>query len=92
MRLYKKELDIIANDLLTQQASADINKRTKPNYSDKDFLNIIIIFQMVLMDKIYDVQDYDDMSVEERVKMIEKCSVDFHRFIYTYTGVDTDKL
>jgi hypothetical protein len=84
MKTYREELEIIANDLLAQ------NK--KPNYSNRDFMNTIIIFQTALMDKMYDAQEYDKMEPEDRLKMAESCGESLRKLIYTYTGLDTHKI
>ena len=91
MKSYKKELEIIANDLLTQNAEAKIGEN-KPNYSNRDFMNVIIIFQTALMDKMYDNQEYDGMNIEDRLKMAESCGLNLRKLIHTYTGLDTHKL
>ena len=88
MRSYKKELEAIANDLLTQNAEAKGNEN-KPNYSNRDFMNAVIIFQTALMDKMYDNQN--GMSLDERIQMAERCGLDLRKFIQTYTGLDLHK-
>ena len=88
MRAYKNELEIIATDLLNQNANA-IGNDNKPNYTNRDFMNCVIIFQNALMDKMYDNQDYDNMSVEDRILMANQCGLDLRKFIHTYTGLDT---
>lgn len=90
MRTYKNELEEIANDLLTQNAEAKGNEN-KPNYTNRQFMNAVIIFQTALMDKIYDNQDYDKMDIENRFKMAESCGLDLRKLIHTYTGLDTHK-
>lgn len=60
MRSYKKELEIIANDFLNQNAYAKENE-AKLNYSNRDFMNAVIIFQTALMDKMYDMQIKDNI-------------------------------
>lgn len=90
MRSYKTALEAIANDLLIQNAEAKGNEN-KPNYSNRDFMNATIIFQTALMDKMYDNQDYDDMSIEDRMKMSESCGLALRKLIHTYTGLDTYK-
>lgn len=89
MRSYKKELEIIASDLLNQSANAKVNK---PNYSNRDFMNAVIIFQTALMDKMYDCQNYDGMALDDRMKMAESCGLALRRLIHTYTGLDTHKI
>ena len=91
MRSYKRELEVIANDFLAQNADAKCNEN-KPNYSNRDFINAIIIFQTALMDKMYDMQDNDGMSVDDRIKMAESCGLALRKLIYTYTGIDTHKI
>ena len=90
MRTYKNELEEIANDLLTQNAEA-IGNQNKPNYTNRQFMNAVIIFQTALMDKMYDNQDYDKMDIENRFKMAESCGLDLRKLIHTYTGLDTHK-
>ena len=88
MRSYKNELEAIANDLLTQNAEAKGNEN-KPNYSNRDFMNAVIIFQTALMDKMYDNQN--GMSLDERIEMAERCGLDLRKLIHTYTGLDLHK-
>ena len=88
MRSYKNELEAIANDLLTQNAEAKGNEN-KPNYSNRDFMNAVIIFQTALMDKMYDNQN--GMSLDERMEMAERCGLDLRNLIHTYTGLDLHK-
>lgn len=88
MRNYSKELECIANDLLEQNAEA-IGGEAKPNYSNRDFMNTIIIFHNALIDKMYDNQDRDGMDIEDRLKMAESCGEQLRKIIHTYTGLDT---
>ena len=91
MRAYKKELEIIASDILDQNAVAQGNDN-KPNYTNREFMNSLVIFQTALMDKMYDNQNYDDMNMQERVDMSIRCGLDLHKLIHTYTGLDTHDL
>jgi len=91
MRAYKKELEFIANDILEQNANAKGND-IKPNYSNRDFMNATIIFQTALMDKMFDNQDYDNMSIEDRMNMAESCGNELRKLIHTYTGLDTHQI
>lgn len=64
----------------------------KPNYTNREFMNAVIIFQTALMDKMYDNQNYDKMNVDDRLKMAEKCGLDLRKLIHTYTNLDTHKI
>ena len=90
MRTWNKELEYIANDILNQNASED--GAEKPNYSNRDFLNTIFIFQTALMDKVFDNQECDNMDIEDRKNMVMQCGNDLRKLIHTFTGLDTHKI
>lgn len=79
--MINKELELIANKMLASEE--------KPNYSNRDFLNTVIIFQSALMDKMYEVQERENMDLKDRMKMAEVCGKELKKFIHTYTGLDT---
>ena len=91
MRNYKGELEVIANGLLTQQAGF-VGGSIRPNYTNRDLMNTIIIFQAALMDKMFDYQDSDEMDMEDRYKMARSCGSELRRLVHTYTGLDTHKV
>ena len=64
----------------------------KPNYTNRDFMNIVIVFQSAMMDKLFDVMDFDGMKIEDRLLMAEKCGIDLKDFIFKYTNIDTHKI
>lgn len=82
----EKLTEFIAHTIL-----AEIGNSPKPNFTNRHFMNTIIIFQNALMDKMYDNQEYDDMDIEDRLKMVETCGNELKKLIHTYTGLDTDK-
>lgn len=88
MRTHKATLELIATDFLEQNASA-IGNENKPNYSNRDFMNAVIIFQTALMDKMWDNQTFDNMETEDRLKMAVRCGEELRKFIFIYTGLDT---
>src|SRR5690606_3252773 len=87
MRNHAKELEEIASDILDQNADA-VGGEAKPNYTNRDFINALIIFQHALMDKMYDLQVAERMSFDDMCKMANNCGVDLGKLIFTYTGLD----
>jgi hypothetical protein len=85
MNNHSQELEKIASSLLEQSGK-------KPNYTNRDFLNAVIIFQTAIMDKMYETQDYDGMSFDDRIKMSESCGKEIRSLIHSYTGFDMHKL
>ena len=84
MIIHSKELEEIANSYLNQNGQ-------KPNFSNRDFFNAVLIFQTALMDKTFDNQDFDNMPFKQRCEMAVKCGEDLRKLIHTYTGLDTHK-
>lgn len=61
-------------------------------FSDESFRAIIKLFMSALMDKMWDLQEWDGMDIEDRGAMAEKCGRDVRAFVKTYTGIDTHNL
>jgi len=90
MRNHNAMLELIATDLVSQNVEAT-GDECKPNYSNKDFMNAVIIFQTALMDKMWDNMDFDGMLAKERMEMCESCWLELRNLIHTYTGLDVHK-
>ena len=91
MEKRKIILEWIVSEILDQNEEA-VGNENKPNYTNRDFMNCLIIFQTALMDKMFDNQEYDKMSFEDRINMANQCGLDLKKLIHTYTGLDTHKI
>jgi len=81
----ENDIEKIATEILN-------TSRIKPNYTNRDFMNIVIIFQSAMMDKLFEVMNFDNMEIEDRLLMAEKCGLDLKDFIFKYTNIDTHKI
>lgn len=81
----RNELEKMATNILNSEG-------VKPNYTNRDFMNIVIIFQSAMMDKLFEVMEFDKMDIKERLLMAEKCGTDLKDFVYKYTNIDTHKI
>lgn len=88
MEKHKQEFERIANEILKQSCEAK-GDENKPNYSNRDFMNCVIIFQTALMDKMYDLQHKEKLEFDDRLKMAESCGLQLRDLIKTFTGLDT---
>jgi len=82
--------DPILKEIATGMLERDYEK--KPNYSYEAIINATLIFTSVLVDKIFENQDYDNMALGERTKMVVRAGKEIRKLIHTYTGLDTHKL
>jgi len=85
MNPYEPILKEVANGMLEV---AEI----KQNFSNNAFIDATLIFQTVLMDKLYDNQNYDKMKFDDRCNMAASCGNELRKLIHTYTGLDTFEL
>jgi hypothetical protein len=65
---------------------------TKLDYHDKSLFNATLIMQEVLMSKMYDLQEEEQIPMQQRAEMATKCGEELRKLIKTYTGLDTYKL
>lgn len=68
------------------------NDGVQPFYDKKAFLSCILIFQSALMDSMYTLQDKENISLEDRIKMVTACGKELREFIKKYTDIDTFKI
>ena len=88
---HSKDLALLANSFLEQAINAKLGEN-KPNYTNRDFFNVLIIFQNALMDKMFDNQNYIGMNYEERAEMAVNCGYDLRDFVLKYTGLNPSNI
>ena len=64
----------------------------KPEFTEEGFKGAVKIFIDVMMDKMWELQEGEGISQEDRVKMGEKLGVDIRNLIKNYTDIDTHEL
>jgi len=68
------------------------NYETKPDFDNETFRAAIYIFQSALMDKLFDLQNEENMPLKNREDMAEQCGKDLRSLVKKYTDIDTFKL
>lgn len=64
----------------------------QPNFSDDTFGAATSIFMAVLMDKMWNLQENEELEAEDRLNMARKAGQEIRRLIKTYTGIDSHDL
>lgn len=70
----------------------EANGGSKPNYTIEGFRGGIKIFISVIMDKIWELQQDESISMEDRMNMAQKAGEDIRKLVKTYTDIDTHSL
>lgn len=71
--------------------SHEIYEKKRPDYSIEGFRAATKIFMSVILDKMWELQEKENMSIENRKKMAEKAGNDLKNLIKVYTDIDTFK-
>jgi len=66
------------------------NNGGKPNYTQEGFQGAIKIFMSVLMDKMWELQEGEEISLADRLKMSQRAGEDLRKLVKTYTDIDTN--
>ena len=88
---HAEHLEALANSFLEQSVNAKLGEN-KPNYTNRDFMNALIIFQNALMDKMFDNQNYLDMDLIDREQMAINCGNELRDFVLKYTGLNPSNI
>lgn len=70
----------------------EANDGLKPEYTIDGFRAGIKIFMSVLMDKIWELQQDDNIDLQDRLNMANKVGEEIRKLIKTYTDIDTHEL
>ncbi len=81
----KKELEALAMEILK-------TGETRQNLSNRDFMNCVIVFQFGIMNKMFDLQEQEDMDFDNRSEMVNNCGAEIRKLVKTYTDVDTHNI
>jgi hypothetical protein len=68
------------------------NYETKPGFDDEGFRASVYIFQSALLDKMWELQEKENISMEVREDMATKCGESIRSLIKTFTDIDTFNL
>ena len=83
-----QELSEILCEIEETLITFDSSESGNPNYTDVGFRAATYIFMSALMDKMWGLQESEDMTMEIREQMARKCGSDLRNLIKTYTDMD----
>lgn len=64
----------------------------KPNYTIEGFRAGVKIFMSILIDKIWELQESENIDMEDRINMANKVGEEIRKLIKTYTNIDCHEL
>lgn len=85
----KESLDV-CTDTLANISILDKTFRIK--YSERDLFNATYILNNILLSKMWELQQEENMALEHRLDMANKLGKDMRKLIKTYTNIDTHEI
>lgn len=87
-----KKISPILSEIEDTLWEFEANIGSQPQYTIDGFRAGIKIFMSVLMDKTWDLQQNETLTMEDRIKMVEKLGQEVRTIVKTYTDIDTHDL
>ena len=72
--------------------SYESNNPTIPGFDDEAFRAVIKIFMTALIERIWTLQENENMEFDDRLKMVLKAASDIQHLIKVYTNINTKDL
>lgn len=82
----------ILEDIEMSILNHEVYVGTPPGFTDEGFRSIVHIFSSALMDRIWRLQENENMSFEDRSAMVDAMGSQLRQLIKVYTDVDTHNL
>jgi hypothetical protein len=86
-----KELSPILVEIEQKLWEFEFHTPNKPEYSEQAFRAACKIFMSALLDKMWNLQENEDLEIEDRLLMAEKAGQAMRSLVKTYTDIDTHK-
>jgi hypothetical protein len=87
-----KKLSPVLEEIELTLLEYEANIGIQPEFTDEGFRAGIKIFSSVMLDRIWNLQESEDLSIDDRIKMAESFGNKIKEIVKTYTNIDTRQL
>lgn len=87
-----KQISPILSEIEGALWDFEMHGGSKPEYDKDGFRAAMKIFMSVIMDKMWELQENESLSIEDRCNMANKVGEDIRKLVKTYTDIDTHDL
>jgi hypothetical protein len=87
-----KKLSPILSEIESALIEFEINVAKPPEYTDEGFRASVKIFLSVMLDKMWKLQEDEEIDINTRADMAEKLGTEIRNIIRVYTNIDTHSL
>lgn len=87
-----KKLSPILSEIESALIEYELNINRPPEYTDEGFRASVKIFLSVMLDKMWKLQEDEEIDINTRADMAEKLGNELRNIIRVYTNIDTHDL
>jgi hypothetical protein len=84
-----KKISPILEEIEMAVLEFEVHQGVKPEYTMEGFRAGIKIFMSVLLDKMWELQENENLSIEDRSNMAQKAGEDIRSLVKRYTDIDS---
>jgi hypothetical protein len=87
-----KKLSPILSEIESALIEYELNINRPPEYTDEGFRASVKIFLSVMLDKMWKLQEDEEIDINTRADMAKKLGNELRNIIRVYTNIDTHSL
>jgi hypothetical protein len=87
-----KELSSILEEIEFKLLEYETFIGKPPKYTKNGFRAAIKIFSSAILDSVWNLQESEELSIDDRLKMVESLGNKIRELVKVYTNIDTKKL
>lgn len=87
-----KRLSPILEEIEMVLLEHEVNISTPPKFTKEGFRAAIKIFLSAMLDSIWNLQESEELSIDDRLKMAESFGNKIRELVKTYANIDTRQL
>jgi hypothetical protein len=92
MNMIGEKLSGVLHEIESALLEFEANVARPPQYTDKGFRAAIKIFMSAMLDKMWKLQENEDIDIDARADMAEKLGNELRNMVRIYTNIDTHSL
>lgn len=91
-KMIGKKLSGVLHEIESALLEFEANVARPPEYTDEGFRAAVKIFMSAILDKMWKLQENEDIDIDARADMATKLGNELRNMVRVYTNIDTHNL
>lgn len=91
-KMIGKKLSGVLHEIELALLEFEANVARSPEYTDEGFRAAVKIFMSAMLDKMWKLQENEDIDIDTRADMATKLGNELRNMVRVYTNIDTHNL